>query len=319
MKQIERIHANGKIETFAEDEASQLVPHEIVLFPSLRFWVTHCKSVKRRSCWVKPDSFPKLEDLKVIGSKDEDMVNFPFEMHQILYGIENITFQHVFELVKVFKNGKESNRNYESSTVVKVKHLTLNNLPDLTHVWDDNLSCCFDSLEKIEIERCKKLKYLLPSSITFFNLTRIAVDYCTGMMHLFKSSVAKDLVNLKGMSITNCTEMSCIVDVAEEEEESREEEIVFNRLEYLELYNLPRLTCFCFGKCLLKFFCLKILDIKKCPEMKTFSYGKISAPKLLFMSMEREKLSTTHGINAIIEDTWNDEILRSIKNLFTKH
>ncbi|CAK9323735.1 unnamed protein product [Citrullus colocynthis] len=99
------------------------------------------------------------------------MVSFPLEMRELLYRIKVLEIRNAFGLVRVFQNGDKSNINHQSSSGAKLKSLTLENLPNLTHVWDEmTITSCFDILDYIIVARCEKLKYLLPSSITFFNL-----------------------------------------------------------------------------------------------------------------------------------------------------
>ncbi|KAE8652920.1 hypothetical protein Csa_004529, partial [Cucumis sativus] len=67
-------------------------------------------------------------------------------------------------------------------------------------------------------------------------------------------------------------------------DEENEEEIIFNQLNYLELYNLPKLTNFHSGKCILKYVCLERLDIEGCPEVKKIPNETVSTPKLPFVT-----------------------------------
>ena len=129
------------------------------------------------------------------------------------------------------------------------------------------------------------LKCLLPLSITFSNLTYVGVTDCNGLVNLFSCLVAKSLVNLKRLSISKCTKMRYIVAAPEgDADEENEEEIIFNQLNYLELYNLPKLTNFHSGKCILKYVCLERLDIEGCPEVKKIPNETVSTPKLPFVT-----------------------------------
>ncbi|XP_038887230.1 probable disease resistance protein At5g63020 [Benincasa hispida] len=326
MKEFEELDCVGETEIFGEtDEASQLVSPQI--FPSLRYLTVHYTLMKRRSFWFRPESFSELLTLRLIGSEDDDMVSLPFEMSESAVWrsvVRHLQIENAFEWVKIFRNGEENNQNYHASSSggAKLKHLCLYNLPKLTHIWEDSIdqmtatSCFVDILESIVVDRCDNLKCLLPSSITFSNLTFLDVERCNGMMNLFGSSVAKNLVNLREMWINECTEMRSIVVQPKGKEEG--EEIIFDKLNELKLSNLTRLASFHSEKCVLKFPSLEKLKISGCPEMKTFSYGIISTPKLSHVEGEGNKVSVSlaQGLNVIIEDMWNDEIVRSIRYLY---
>ncbi|CAK9323731.1 unnamed protein product [Citrullus colocynthis] len=326
MKEIETSYFDGGNEIFAEDEASQLMSPEILLFPSLRELTMHySKLMKRRSFWVRAESFPKLQTLCLIGWEDEGMVSSPLETSELVRrSVEHLQIKNACELVQVFQNGEGNNNNDASSSGgdAKLKFLSLYNLPNLMHVWEDNSdqmsSSCFDILGYIYVTRCEKLRYLLPSSITFFNLTTLWVDNCNEMMNLFESSVAKNLVNLGSMVISKCRRISCIV-IAEggggvgEDEET----ISFNKLHYLRLNDLGELLSFHPEKCRLKFPSLEELRIEDCPEMKTFSYGILTTPKLAYVHIEEREipLSPAEGLNVIIRRRWKDKY---VKNLLTQ-
>lgn len=327
MKEIETLYFDGGNEIFAEDEASQLMSPEVLLFPSLRVLTIHySKLMKKRSFWVRPESFPKLQTLWLIRSEDDDMVNSPLEMSALICkSLKRLEIKNASELVHIFQNGEGNNNNDDASSSggdAKLKSLSLYNLPNLMHVWEDNSdqmsSSCFDILGFIYVTRCEKLKYLLPSSITFFNLTTLWVYNCNGMMNLFECSVAKNLVNLESMEISKCRRMSSIVIAEGGGGEGEDEETIsFNKLHDLRLNDLGELLSFHPEKCRLKFPSLKVLRIEDCPEMKTFSYGILTTPKLAYVHIEEREisLSPAKGLNVIIRRRWKD---KHVKNLLTQ-
>lgn len=157
---------------------------------------------------------------------------------------------------------------FRSGSFPKLHNLTLKGYED-----DDMVTLPLkmsQELRHIEVKKCDKLRCLLPSSVPFFNLNFLTIHNCNGMMDLFNASVAKSLVNLYVMDISDCRGITSIV--SEEGEEKKQEEIIFNNLTILVLRDLPSLAHFYSGKCAPKFPCLKQLTIEGCPEMETFSY-----------------------------------------------
>ncbi|KAE8652346.1 probable disease resistance protein At5g63020 [Cucumis sativus] len=189
-------------------------------------------------------------------------------------------------------------------TFPSLKRVKIHGCTKLTHVWKDNnkVTRSFDSLERIEVEKCKNLKYLLPSSIAFLNLKELHIKKCNGMINLFSSTVTKKLVNLSSIKVSYCKGMRCMVEVDQAE---NDEIITFKKLSTLELDYLPRLDSFYSGKCMLEFPCLESLVIKRCPEMKTFSYGVIIAPRLQTLWMNDKEFGVSSpacGINETIQN-----------------
>ncbi|KAL5541188.1 hypothetical protein UlMin_042661 [Ulmus minor] len=134
-----------------------------------------------------------------------------------------------------------------------------------------------ESLKFLLIRECNILKSpLLSSTTSFQNLMALVVSKCFAMSYLLASSMAKTLVHLRLMSITECKQMTEIIV-----DEIVDDEIVFSKLEILELGDLPSLRSFhSAGNSVMRFPNLVNLLVSQCPEMRRFSFGMIDAPKL---------------------------------------
>jgi len=115
------------------------------------------------------------------------------------------------------------------------------------------------------------------------NLQTLYVDDCHSLKYLFSPSMVKSLVQLKYLTVRNCKSMEEIISVEGVEEGEMMSEMCFDKLEDVELSDLPRLTWFCAGS-LIKCKVLKQLYICYCPEFKTF----ISCPNSANMSVDIE-------------------------------
>ncbi|KAH6807152.1 NB-ARC domain-containing disease resistance protein [Perilla frutescens var. frutescens] len=122
---------------------------------------------------------------------------------------------------------------------------------------------------------------------SFNELEKLRVYKYQGIMCLFTSSIAGNLVNLRELIIRECYEM---VKVIEDDDNCEEEKIVsggeirrtlvFPNLQELKLKNLDKLVSFCKWKCDIELPSLKIVKIKECPNMKFFTLGPLTTPKL---------------------------------------
>ncbi|ESW06963.1 hypothetical protein PHAVU_010G091100 [Phaseolus vulgaris] len=131
-----------------------------------------------------------------------------------------------------------------TATESQLKILTLNGLPELTHVWEKDTH----------------------RILIFPNLQEVAVSYCARLQTLFPAFLAKSLSDLKKLKIDSCENLQDLVE--KEEAAFVTEKFVFPSLEDLELINLPRVTC---PKTFtLEFPALKFLSMRDCDELGVF-------------------------------------------------
>ncbi|KAL5166934.1 putative disease resistance protein [Glycine soja] len=136
----------------------------------------------------------------------------------------------------------------------KLKKLHLKSLQQLNsigleHSWVEPL---LKTLETLEVFSCPSMKILVPSTVSFSNLTSLNVEECHGLVYLFTSSTAKRLGQLKHMSILDCQAIQEIVS-KEGDHESNDEVITFEQLRVLSLESLPSIVGIYSGKYKLKF------------------------------------------------------------------
>ncbi|KAJ9175177.1 hypothetical protein P3X46_013756 [Hevea brasiliensis] len=162
--------------------------------------------------------------------------------------------------------------------LVKFKELKLSELPRLKHLMDAKLLTVFQYLETLEIFECGRLEILVPSSVSFQNLTTLEVSICQGLVNPISSSTARSLERLRKMKIEYCELIQEII--VTEADKDEEEEICFGQLKCLELQHLPSLSSFCSGNSTFRFPSLEEVIIIECPNMKIFAQQVLSTPKL---------------------------------------
>ncbi|XP_034917960.1 uncharacterized protein [Populus alba] len=236
--------------------------------------------------------FPNFEELGLESKDASALLKCPQDFfHKLKYlelfcfGDAHATF--LFDLLTRFPNMETLN--VERGTLKELlpsrlvgmeEHATvLPPIRHLEHLWKSNsqLDQALQTLETLRVWDCGSLIYLAPSRASFQNLTNLDVWYCERLVKLVTSTTAKSLAQLKRMSIADC---SMVTEIVANEGEGIKEEIVFSKLKTLELRRLPSLTSFCSEKHSFDFPSLVKVTVEQCPEMKFFSNGALSTPKL---------------------------------------
>ncbi|XP_031260473.1 uncharacterized protein LOC116118621 [Pistacia vera] len=198
----------------------------------------------------------------------------------ILHKFENLKELKLFgcKYREIFSCGKEEKHTGRPT------HKQIKSLSDLPN------------LEVLDVHYCDRLMSLVPFSASLQNLKVLSVTSCEGLMKLMTPSMARSLVQLRDMSISYC---EMLIEIVENEGEgdatTTTTEIVFNNLKKLSLEQLESLTFFCSGNYSVNFPSLEELIIKYCPNMKTFSRGILSTPKLHKIDYERKEKDLENG------------------------
>ncbi|XP_028772112.1 uncharacterized protein LOC114729298 [Neltuma alba] len=96
----------------------------------------------------------------------------------------------------------------------------------------------------------------------------------------------------------------------QEEEDNEDTEIIFSKLELLELHGLPRLKRFCSQNYTFKFPLLQSVTITECPRLTAFCSGAIHAPQL-----QNVRVTSEYGESHI--DIWMTDLNATIQHRFT--
>ncbi|XP_028122174.1 disease resistance protein SUMM2-like [Camellia sinensis] len=140
-------------------------------------------------------------------------------------------------------------------------------------VWEGMLDMALPSLKKVELRHLQKLTHVWkdnsPGIQGFQNLRSLVVNECDSLRNLFSYSLAKLLVKLQEIEVTECGMMESIIG-----NETNAGDVVitnmimFPQLSSLKLNNLPNLTSFCFEPCTFEGSLLKTIEVINCPKMK---------------------------------------------------
>ncbi|XP_052297553.1 disease resistance protein At4g27190-like isoform X3 [Citrus sinensis] len=156
------------------------------------------------------------------------------------------------------------------------------------------------------------------ASESFSKLKNLEIEECDNLMNIFPPLVGipSSLVNL---NVSKCDKIEEIVGhVGEEVKENR---IAFSELKVLELYDLPRLTRFYLENYNLEFPSLERVSVTRCPNMKTFSQGILSTPKLYKVQVSKKEEGELYhregdNLNSTIQKYYKEMIgFRDIEDL----
>ncbi|KAL9451053.1 hypothetical protein AB3S75_012745 [Citrus x aurantiifolia] len=176
------------------------------------------------------------------------------------------------------------------------------------------------SLEVLHIRGADKLSKIWHhqlASKSFSKLKKLEISWCLNLLNIFPLLVGipNSLVNL---NVSHCKKLEEIVGHAGEE--VKENHIAFSELKLLELDDLPRLTSFCLENYTLEFPSLERISMTHCPNMKTFSQGIVSTPKLHEVQEEGELRRWEGNLNSTIQKCFEEMIgFRDIIRLQLSH
>ncbi|XP_044477896.1 probable disease resistance protein At4g27220 isoform X7 [Mangifera indica] len=142
----------------------------------------------------------------------------------------------------------------------------------------------WDSSSKVlNISYYKSTHFPLGLPQRFENLTFLYVNHCHKLVNFTTTSIAGSLVQLKELSISDC---SMLTEIVENNGDATTIEIVFEKLCKVSLNRLESLTCFCSKNYSFTFPSLKELFITECPSMNTFFKGISGNSELNLQSNE---------------------------------
>ncbi|KAK3420092.1 hypothetical protein EUGRSUZ_G00882, partial [Eucalyptus grandis] len=205
-------------------------------------------------------AFPNLQELKLDLSEQMEILHGHFHDGEFFYKLKVLELHHFSKVSAISTcHFVQSLTNLEKLVVCK-SHL-------------EELSIIMGAIEGPSHEQ----KVLLPFSRFFQHLKTLDVSCCDELSNMFTLTIAKNLVELTKLRVSNC---KMLMEVIHDEGGEEGLEVTFNQLKHMELDGLTRLRCFSSFKYTLKFPLLEDVIVSGCPNMEFFSGGSIEAPKL---------------------------------------
>nr|POF19092.1 frigida-like protein 1 [Quercus suber] len=116
---------------------------------------------------------------------------------------------------------------------------------------------------------------------------------------------ARSMVQLKFLDIEECKVMEEIILIEDLGQEQTSPMVFFPQLEYLFLKDLPALKRFFVGS-IVRFPCLKRLQIEQCPKLESFIFKPVSSSMTL--CKELKEMNSEEISHTAIEPLFNEEV-----------
>ncbi|KAI4313274.1 hypothetical protein L6164_026265 [Bauhinia variegata] len=237
--------------------------------------------------WLSKHSENYFSKIKVLTLQhfQEEQMSLSYSFFQRISKLEDLVVAHnSFE--EIFAHENQAGDGTEHENVVWVKNLYLKNLPKLRQICKEGYNV---RLNDLIVQECPCLLNLMPSSVILSHLTSLSIYKCEGLLYLVVPSTAKTLSQLTVMMIEECKMIKEILaDKINANAEEGDHEITFKKMKTIKLKSLPLLESFSSGNYAFKFPSLENALICECPNLKIFSKGVSTTPKLRRVHVELE-------------------------------
>ncbi|KAJ1380802.1 P-loop containing nucleoside triphosphate hydrolase [Sesbania bispinosa] len=217
-------------------------------------------------------------DMELIVEGSEKLLHcVPSNMLHRFQHLKQLKVRDCGSLVEIFESeGVEANGD-EGYTKAQynynLQEMQLYALPKLMHIWKNH-----------------------GEVLGFLNLKKLKIQCCQSLKSVFSSSIARSLSQLQELSVQECDMIEEIITREEEKmsEEPKKVKIIFPALQWLTLYRLPSLRCFCSSNYHLELPSCHDITITECPKMEA-CHGTIGTSELPFLSMKKNGFRTEEG------------------------
>ncbi|XP_017977195.1 PREDICTED: uncharacterized protein LOC18599617 isoform X5 [Theobroma cacao] len=249
--------------------------------------LSNLKNISHAQIYV--ECFRSLKIIKVINC--DSLKNlFSFSLAEKLFQLQEIEVTDCKNIVDII--GADRERDNEATDQIELRELrsiTLQCLPQLInfrfqekkHSTTSSIASplftgkmAFPLLENLKVSSINIERiwpYQLPRvSYSMQNLTSLIIEGCDNLRDVLSYSMAESLQQLKSFEVIDCRCIQQIVAMEEIKEGGNRATVSFPRLISLKLKDLHKLIGFCHENYFLEFPSLKILEIKRCLELKGF-------------------------------------------------
>ncbi|CAL5422413.1 unnamed protein product [Camellia sinensis] len=209
--------------------------------------------------------------------------------------------------------------------------LHLENLEKLKKICHGQLpEEAFSALTKLELRDLPALTHLWkgPTQLVLLrNLTSLRLERCDKLESMFSLSIARDLMQLQTLSVTECCKMEVLISSEEEGDQNEiastttetTDQFVFPKLKELYLRHLPSFTAICKAMNGIELLQLKELKLSQMPKLNSFcntSDGNYDTIQRLFNKVELITLERLWivGMDNVIE-IWPRELQPKVRDI----
>ncbi|XP_024952002.2 probable disease resistance protein At4g27220 [Citrus sinensis] len=228
--------------------------------------------------WKGPSQFINPQNLSILSVENCPKLRriFSTTLARHLSKLEVLSIEWCSALEQIIVQDDEEEEQHQQaacfSNLLEITIYDCDNLKSLFHV---NVARDLQQLKKLDIARCEKLEQIIfqddeeeeqhQQAACFSNLLEISIVGCHNLKSLFHVNVARDLQQLKELSIDDCEKLEQIFVGDNAVEECKE--IVLPGVWLLNLLNLPKLVHLCPVGCHLILPSLTHLWVTICPRI----------------------------------------------------
>lgn len=137
-----------------------------------------------------------------------------------------------------------------------------------------NAQVSFPNLDSLDLDGIPADK-IWCCSLEFQNLSSLKIKRCGNLKYLLTYHMATHLVHLRELQIHGCNTLEEIV-LKDDSGEDKTIDVIFGKLEGLELHHLPNLKRFMVGIKSLQFLSLRRIAISTCNKLEALVSGDIT-------------------------------------------
>ncbi|CAJ1947302.1 unnamed protein product [Sphenostylis stenocarpa] len=206
-------------------------------------------------------------DTELVVEGSEKLLHcIPSNMLHRFQHLKQVKVHDCGSLVEIFESEGVDENGDEGCTKTPynfdLQELHLYDLPKLMHIWKNH-----------------------GGILRFMNLKRLKIRHCHSLKNVLSLSMARTLSQLQELSVHECEMIEEIITREEEKlsEEPNKVKITFPALQWLTLYRLPSLRCFCSSTYHFELPSCHDITITECPKMEA-CHGNKGTSELPFVS-----------------------------------
>ncbi|XP_015950880.1 uncharacterized protein LOC107475746 [Arachis duranensis] len=205
--------------------------------------------------WNGPFQVPSLCFIRlkilIVEKCEFTCIVIPSHILSLLCKLEELVVRQCESVKTIFEVTREAKDTKINPLRSGLKKLTIEQLPNLEHVWDSDPTqqvCYFESLQEVYVHGCNNLQRLFPIS------------------------VAENLNKLEKLEVTECDRLVEIVAKDEADVEGAPKEFTLQSMTSIKLWSLPELKCFYPAPHKLECPKLEEVHLFHCDKLKTFQF-----------------------------------------------
>ncbi|XP_027905952.1 uncharacterized protein LOC114165560 [Vigna unguiculata] len=302
----------GKLELFTSVNRKPLIS-SLEVISNLRKLNLDWKQIMALRARFRSEKFTRVfkfvTEMKL--ALDGNVSEMPIVLNEILHTTPNLIKMTMFiyncNSTEIFL--AQNYKIVEDGMLLNLRMLTLSHVSTIRSIQTQNsswLNTICEKVHELTVFRCHHVETIgvhSTSTMSFSFLKKLYAYRCPQLRYLFTSSVAKKLVNLKEIRVTECKSLKEIVSKEGDEHEQKgegededENEMITMKLEILTLISLGKFERFYSGSSTLNVPFLRRVRVDKCFHTKIFRHRDKLRPEVSVVIDEIRRKGDTKAL-----------------------